>query len=206
MGDNMLRGPQFGPLNTAVPQTASFTGAQRVALAQGRYYDAAYNRQLFYAANQAATTWSVALAATHTGFVLSNPINSGFVLVPLLAGFVLAAAPVAIAPMLFFGGWSNAGITAHTTPLSALSTDLSADQSNAVGKADAAATLVGTPRWILPFLGGFTAGALPAVSPAFLDIGGAIYVPPGAYFGIGAITAVSGLASMIWEELPILAS
>lgn len=205
MSENMLRGPQWGPLSSVVPRTASFSGAQRVALAQGRYYDSVYNRKVYWAANQAATAWSVALAATYTGLVISNPPNSNTNLVPLLAGFALSVAPAGIASMHFIGGYAVGGITAHTTPIDAHNAVLDSEGAGA-GKADAAATLVGTPRYILPFMGGFTAAALPSTSPSLLDLGGLVIVPPGAYFALGALTAVTGFGALFWEEVPILPS
>lgn len=200
----MLRGPTYGGAGTGAPFRADGTGAQVVADAHGRYAEASRRGQAFFAASQAATTWSVALAATHTGFVLSNPANSRVNLEPLLASFALSVAPAAIAHIGLFGGWLAAGLTAHTTPLMPLSTFLNQDISTGQGKADGAATLPGTPRWLLPLMGGFTAAALPSTSPAILDIGGIFTVPPGAYIGIGALTAVVGFAGMTWEEVPII--
>jgi len=205
VGDQRIRGPLYGGQGTAVPGTATFTGADRVGLAQGRYFDAAYNRRLFWAANQAATTWSVALNTTHTGFVLSNPANSQVSLMPLLASFALSVAPVSIAHLSLFEGWTAGGIVTHTTPLDVLSTVLN-DGGGGVGKVDAAATLVGTPRYLLPFMGGFTAGALHGTSPSILDLGGAFLIPPGGYVGIAALTVVIGFGGMVWEEIPILAT
>lgn len=199
----LLQNELIGGQNTTFPPTASMTGALRAALTQGRYFDGAVRGRTFWAANQTATAWSVALNATHTGFVLSNPRASGVYLVPILASFALSVAPAGIAPMQFFAGNTADGITAHTTPLVEYPTLLDSDQGTGVGNADAAATLVGTPRWILPFMGGFTAGALPATGPAIIDLGGSFIIPPGAYMGIGALTAVTGFAAMIWEEVPI---
>lgn len=206
MSDLMLRGPSLGGTGTGAPFRADGTGAQAVADAHGRYGEAARRGQLFFAASQAATTWSVALTATHTGFVVSNPANSRVNLEILLASFALSVAPAAIAHIGLFGGWLAAGLTAHTTPLTPLSTFLNQDIATGQAKADGAATLVGTPRWVMPFMGGFTAAALPSTSPSILDVGGAIVVPPGAYCGIGALTAVVGFAGMVWEEVPIIAS
>lgn len=205
MGDMQLRGEIVGADGTAVPFLASKTGAQRVALANSRYFDTVMRRNVFGACNQGATTWSVALATTHTGFVLSNPPNSGFDLVPIAVQIALAAAPVAIAPILLMGGFAVGGITAHTTPLSVFSAAIEQDQqAGGIGKADAAATLVGTPRYLLPLVSGFTAGALPAMSPQIIDLGGMFVVPPGGYIGIAAVTAISAIAGMLWEEIPRL--
>lgn len=201
--DQMIRGALLGGKGTSVPHTATVHGAERVALTLGRYTDAALDRRVYRAANQAAQAWTVALATTYTGIVLSNPFNSGVNLVPLFAGFALSVAPAAVASIGFFGGYSPTAVI-HTTPLDVLSTMLDQEQSTAVGKVDSAATLPGTPRWLLPFMGGFTAAALPATSPAPMDLGGIFVVPPGAYFGIAALTVVTGFGGLVWEEVPIV--
>jgi len=204
MSDLQRVGPVFGGTGTAPPFTSDITGAQRTADAHGRYTDAATRQQIFFAASQAATTWSVALTATYTGLVISNPPNSGRNLAMLQAGFALSVAPAGIASVGFIAGWAATGVTAHTTPLVPLSSYLNQDTATGVAKADGAATIVGTPRWVGQFLGGFTAAALFATSPSVIDLGGIYIVPPGSYFGIGALTAVVGFASLVWEELPIL--
>lgn len=157
--------------------------------------------RVFYAANQSAATWSVALNTTHTGLVLSNPVNSGKNLIILKVGFALSVAPAAIASIGLFTGYSTAGIVTHTTPLTPYSCAVGSGSS--VANADAAATLVGTPTWALPFMGGFTAAALPSTSPSVIDVDGLIVVKPGGYVGIGALTAVVGYAGIIWEEKDI---
>lgn len=198
----MLRGAQYGGRGTFTPRTASQSGAQRIAQGDAPFFDAVHNGNVFWAANQVATAWSVALTTTFTGIVVSNPARSKVDLVMLAAGFALSVAPAGIASMGFIGGYSNNGITAHTTPLTPLNAYLNQDQATGMGKADAAATLVGTPYWLLPFMGGFTAGALPATSPAWVRIDGLWIIPPGGYFGIGALTAVTGFGGLVWEEVP----
>jgi len=163
-----------------------------------KYESAVLAGRVYYAASQTATTWSLALNTTHTGLVLSNPINSGKNLIVLKAGFALSVAPAAISSIGLFTGYSSAGIVTHTTPLTPYSCAVGAGSS--VANADAAATLVGTPTWALPFMGGFTAGALPSTSPSVIDVDGLIVVKPGGYVGIGALTASIGFASIIWEE------
>lgn len=153
---------------------------------------------VFTAGNQAARAWSVALNTTHTGLVLTNPVNSGKNYVILKASFALTVAPLAIASIGLFTGFSSAGVTVHTTPL----TYTNCLVGGAIGTAlvDEAATLVGTPVWALQMMGGFTAGALPSTTPNIIDVNGAIVIKPGGYCGIGALTAVTGFGTIIWEE------
>lgn len=156
---------------------------------------------VFYAANQAARTWSVALNTTHTGLVVYNNAGSGVNLVILKASFALTVAPVAIASIGLFTGYVAAGIVTHTTPLTPV--NCLTGGAAGLGGADEAATLVGTPTWAMPIMGGFTAGALPSTSPAIIDVDGAIVVKPGGYCGIGALTAVSGFGSIMWKQVSI---
>lgn len=196
-------GPTLGASGTAAPFRSDTTGAQIVSDGHGRYAEAARRGKVFYAASQAATAVSVALTATYTGLVVYNPPNTGVNLEILNCGIALSVAPVAIATLGLLGGYLAAGITVHTTALAPASTFIGSPAG--LGKADAAATLVGTPVWLAPLGSGFTAGALYGTTPAVIDLAGMWIVPPGGYIGIGALTAVTGFFSMAWEEVPILA-
>ena len=138
---------------------------------------------------------------THTGFVVSNPAASEVNLSILQASFALSAAPVAISHIGLFGGYTALGLTVHTTPLTPACTYLGGDAGSA--KADGAATLPAGSAWLMPIMGGFTAGTLHGTSPTIIDIGGSIIVPPGGWVGIAALTAVVGFAGMIWEEIEV---
>lgn len=172
-----------------------------VTLARGKYVEAASRGKVFHAASQADTTWSVALHTTHTGLVVSNPVGSGYNLAILQASFALCVAPAGVANIGLFGGFLAAGIATHTTPLTVYSAILGGP--GGVAKADAAATLVGTPVWLMQMQNGFTAAALPGVGQTMIDVDGSIIVPPGGYCGIAALTVVHGLGSMSWEEILI---
>ena len=167
----------------------------------GKMYEQTQRLNLFEAASQAATTTTIALAATYTGLCLSNPAGNTKNLVPRQVSVALSVAPAGIAPMAIAGGYVAAGVVTHTTPLTTYSCMLGNGQA-AVGLADAAATLVGTPRVIMPILGGFTAGSLFATSPAILDLDGSIIIPPGAYIFIYTLTVAVGLFGIVWEEIP----
>lgn len=197
---------QTGPIVSAdgVPAILRLGNTSEAIVQQlhGRYYEQAKRARLFFAATPGAITWSVGLATTFTGLVISNPPNSPVNLVPLNVGFGLAAAPAAAATIGLIQGWISTGITVHSTPLTPLCTFANQDQATGTAKADAAATLVGTPRWAHHFMGAFTAAALPSASPNLLAIDGMFVIPPGGYIAIGASAAVSGVGSIIWEEIP----
>ena len=195
-------GQTVGADSAVIPIRSGNLGEIMVGKIHGDLYEQAYRGKSFFAASQAATTWSVALNTTHTGFVLSNRAGSGVYLVPNLASFALSVAPAAIAHIGIFTGYDSGGIITHTTPLSTLNCFLG--RGRGVGLADGAATLVGTPAWTLPAMGGFTAGALHGTTPQVLNLHGQFIIPPGGYMGIGALTAVIGFAGMTWEEVEIV--
>lgn len=170
-----------------------------VATSSGIYAEDSSRAQIFNSANQAAQAVSVALATTYTGFLLSNPVNSGWDLIPLLMGFALSVAPVAPAPIGLIQGFSaTGGVTVGTTPL--VSSNNYIGSAGGIGKTFSAATIV-TPTWLAPAMqGGFTAGAFPSTTP-FFDLNGAITIPPGGFIAIGALTAVTGLGFMFWKEV-----
>jgi len=72
------------------------------------------------------------------------------------------------------------------------------------GLADAACTIVGTPLVIMPFVSTdiITTGT-PNKGGGIVDLGGSIIIPPGAYVAIYALTAVTGLFGISWEEVPV---
>lgn len=175
------------------------TGETITSDLHGRYFEQAARRNIFSAASQAATAWSVALNTTYTGLVLSNPAGSGVNLVPIQLAFVAQVAPAAVATIGLMTGFLSAGLTVHTTPLLPVSTFIGSPKGT--GLVDAAATLPITPVWANHLFTVFT--TLSSQVPGLSDIGGLFIVPPGGFIAIGALTAVTGLASMSWEEVVI---
>lgn len=170
-----------------------------IAPGLGDYAEGVRNGELFFGANVAAQAISVALATTYTGLVLSNPINSPNILYVLQASFALSVAPAGIAPLAFLTGKNTSTEVTHTTPIAPLPA-LIGSALEAIGNIDSAATLPTAPVYTIPFLGGFTAGALFGTSPAVVDLKGSIALLPGSYFAIGALTAVTGLGGILWQE------
>jgi len=191
----------YDPNGRTINVSANEDGNLIVLSLGSKYQNAVLQGNVYTASSQAARTWSVALNTTHTGLVVSNPVNSGKNLVILKASFVLSVAPVAIASIGLFTGYSTAGIVTHTTPL--VPTNCLVGGALGTATADDAATLVGTPVWAMQMMGGFTAGALPSTTPSVIDVDGAIIVKPGGYCGIGALTAVVGFGSIIYQEVNV---
>ena len=156
---------------------------------------------IYSAANQAAQAVSVALATAYTGIGIYNPPGSGVNLVPLKVKFGLSVAPAAVATIGLLGCWAATGaVTAQTAKLTSQN-GIIGNTSAGQGIALSQATIV-TPTWIEQLYDGFTAAALPAPTvPLYMD--GHSGVAPGGFLGIGALTAVTGLGSIFWAELPV---
>lgn len=166
----------------------------------GRYYETMRSGASFYAANQAAQAVSVALTTTYTGLLLYNPVGSNKILVPNKVKFALSVAPVAISTMgLLTGSAATGGVTAQTTALTIGSTQIGNASRPSVAVALSAATIV-TPTVLAPLWDGFTAGALPAPTLP-VDLEGVFGILPGGFIGIYALTAVTGLGWISWEEV-----
>jgi hypothetical protein len=183
---------------------AGKTGAVVTADAHGRYQEGAIRGQLFSASNVAAQAVSVALATTYTGLVLSNPLGNTKLAVILGCQYALSVAPAGIASLHLIAGYSATASVTHTTPLASPGI-----QNNLIGtgpassmKADSAATIV-NPNYLIPLGSGFTAAALYATTPLWIDLGGLFILPPGAWIAIGALTAVTGFGGFAWEEVAI---
>ena len=181
---------------------ADKTGASVVTAGHGEYNEAVIRDNVFMSASQAADTTSVALAGAYTGVCVSNPIGSGHNLSILRAGWAHSVAPAAIATVHLAGGWASTGITVHTNAITIYNMKVGSSATS-VANADDAATLVGTPIYILPLIGGFTLGTLFAAPISTTDIGGVIMVPPGGYVCIVTLTACVGFGCIVWEEIPV---
>lgn len=176
-------------------------GDMNVSELHPRYFETGRYGNLYMAANQAAQAVSVALATTYTGLCLYNPVGSGYILVPTKVKFALSVAPAAIAPIGLIRGYAaTGGVTAQTALLTPASSQIG-NVSTGVGIALSQATIV-TPTWAMMLADGFTAAALPAPHPG-TDLEGLFQIMPGGFLAIGALTAVTGIGSIAWEEVPI---
>lgn len=197
-------GPQVlsdGALSTARLGRA---GEVSVSELQAPYYEQTYRGNTYHASNVAAQAVSVALATTYTGLCLSNRLGNTKNLVLLSAGYALTVAPAAIASLHLIAGYSATTNVAHTTPLAApgIQSGLLGTGPASSANVDSAATIV-NPGYLMSLFGGFTAAALPAGPSQPVDLKGQIVIPPGGWVAIGALTAVTGFASLSWMEVPI---
>ena len=194
-------GPQQLTSGAQVPVRLGASAEVIVQELHGRYYEQVVRGNVFGASNAAAQAVSVALATTYTGLCLSNPLGSGKNLVLLSAGYALSVAPVAIASIHLIGGSSASTNVTHTAAVTPFNM-LLGNTSSPAAKADSQATIP-TPVYLMSLMGGFTAGALPDSPNVVFDIGGQFVLAPGGFIALGALTAVTGFGSFVWEEVPI---
>lgn len=207
----MLSEIRTGPITStdgAVnPARATKDGSIVMAGGAADYQELAYRGKVYMASNQAATTTTAGLAATHTGVCISNPAGSNVNLVMLQYSIAVSGAPAALAIIGLQGGYSAAGVVAHTTPLIPLSTFMNTIIATGVGKADAAATLVGTPTVLMalgvtPLTGATAQVVNPPVVLNVYDFKGSFVLPPGAYIATYTSSVLSVIASFTWAEVP----
>ena len=197
---------QVGPVSnnandgTAVLPRLGHTGEFIVQELHGRYVESMARSAMFTATNQAAQAVSAALATTYTGLLIYNPPGSGILIAINKLKLALSTAPTTSAAIGLIAGFSaTGGVTAQTTAATIASNQVgSTKRSSAL--AFSAATIT-TPVWLVDLLDGFTAASFPAPTPP-IDLEGAYGIAPGGYIAIGALTAVTGLASISWEEMP----
>jgi hypothetical protein len=194
-------GPQTLSDGVSVPPRLNREGAMVIQNLHGRYFEQVMRGNVFGASNQAAQAISVALNTTYTGLCLSNPLGSGKNLVLLSAGYALSVAPAGIASIHLIGSSSPGTNVTHTTPVTPVNM-LLGNTNTPAAKVDREATIP-TPIYLMSLMGGFTAGALPDSPNALFDLGGQIVIGPGGFVAIGALTAVTGFGSFVWEEVPI---
>lgn len=177
-------------------------GEVMVSELHGRYYEQAYRRNLFTAANQALTTTSAGLATVATGTILSNPIGNTVNLALLKAAWTMAVAPAAAYFVGLAQGYSAATNVVHTTPVTP-SASLYGIGAAPTAKVDSAATLPVAPTYQLVLGGG---GAAINNGSSGYDFEGSILIPPGGY-ALLATSVASGAAgfagSFMWEEIPV---
>lgn len=191
-------GKIHGKTGSRYPLRLDQCGGLVITPSHAQFHEAVNQNEVFFAANQSPVTTTVALAAAYTGLCVSNPAGSGKNLSIVKTNWIFTVAPAGICAINLGGGYAVDGVTVHTTPLTIYNAKLGSPASS-VANADAAATLVGTPIYIQPLIGGFTAGVL-YPHQTVIDMGGIVMVPPGAYVFISTLTVAVGLGAIFWEE------
>lgn len=185
-----------------VDQSFEPYGAQRIADARGHYTDLVARGKVFFAANQAGAAVTN-LNATATGFILTNPVNSGIWAAILRVQFIQTSTATTTANagiQLAAGLFSNTAVT-HTTPLT-VRTALIGGSGTATLLADSSSTLPAAPVAVMnlwqPSVSATATTGIPPVVDINLD--GLIILQPGCTLSMSALSTLSGATSMWWEE------
>lgn len=160
-------------------------------------------RGQIYSAAISGVTSSVGLTTTYTGLILSNPQSSNRLIIPLYIGFAQSVINAAVNAMGILAGFNAATAVVHTTPVAPVASYLGGPVG--VGLADSAATLPTAPTWRSFF--NDTPAATTNPSGAEIECKGRWTVPPGGYWGFGAVAASPASALHIgisWAELILL--
>ncbi len=162
-------------------------------------------RNIFVAATQSGIATSTALSTTQTGFTLSNPFGSGKTLVLLRVMGALTTAPAGIATVVLAANVNPvATAVTQTTPLTVRKANLGVS-GTAVGLAASAVTLPAAPV-VVAGLGGPVATGSVSQPQINVDLNGSLCIAPGCAVSINSLTtAISGIWSMVWEEIDEIA-
>jgi hypothetical protein len=173
----------------------------------GRYYEQAYRKNLFLAANSAGVTTVAFTSGTTTsgltGVILSNAPGNTVNLVLNKIGIAFPVINTTTNSALLACGFNSTTAVTHTTPLTPRSSFIGVGPTPQ-GLVDATATVPTAPNTTHLLLSMGSATTLPTA--AFFDLEGSVILPPGAYACLmtSAASAASGFAGSIsWEEVPV---
>lgn len=172
--------------------------------AHGRYYEAVLRGNVYCACNQAGAALTN-LASVATGFILFNPVNSGINLVLLEIAFLqtsTAAAAANAAVLLGANVNPSLGAPSSVTAL-VIRNSLLGNNKAGVGLAYNAATIGAAPVAIRAIWQPSVSATATVGIPPFVkdEVAGAVIVGPGCCISMAALTALSGITSMTWEEV-----
>ncbi len=162
-------------------------------------------RNIFVASTQAGVATSTALSTTQTGLTLSNPFGSGKTLVVLRVMGAFTTAPAGAATLVLAANVNpNATAVVQTTPLTVRAANLGVTKA-ATGLAASAVTLPAAPV-VVAGLGGPNGASSISQPQVDVSFGGALCVAPGCAVSLNSLTtAVSGVWTIIWEEISEIA-
>lgn len=162
-------------------------------------------REIYVASTQAGQATSTALSTTQTGITLTNPAGSGKTLVLLQLNGAVSAAPAGAAPLVLAANVNPvAAAVTQTTPLTVRKANLGVSGTGA-GLAASAVTLPAAPV-VVAAIQAPVAGS--AITPAAINVSfdGSLCVAPGCAISLSSITtAVTGIWSLVWEEIDEIA-
>lgn len=173
-----------------------------MAIQQKTQYVVDGTDNIYLASTQAGVATSTALSTTQTGFTLTNPVGSGVNLILLQIRCAFTTAPAGIASLVLAANvLPSAAAVTQGTPLTVRNAKLG-NPSVGGGLAASAATLPAAPV-VIRALGGPVATGSVSQPQIVDDVDGAVVLEQGTAVSINSLTtAVSGIFSMVWREVP----
>lgn len=169
-GDDELKQMWFGDLGVSqiLPQHSEMS-------IRGKIFNAAVS----------GVTSTVGLNTTYTGLIITNPQGSNRLVIPLYIGFAQSVINAAVNAFGVLAGFNAATAVTHTTPVVPTAAYLGGNTP--VFLADSAATLPTAPTWRTFF--NSTPAATTNPDGGELHCNGRWTIPPGGYWGFGAVAA-----------------
>lgn len=202
----LIVGPLIKGIGTQVGARGIHTGEMGVSDVHGRYAEAVRRGNVYTGANQAGQAITNLLSAA-TGLILYNPIGSGvnLELLEILFGQTSVAAAAANALLALAANVNpTLGAPTTTTALAIRNAQLG-NQKSGVGQLFSVATIGAAPVLQRPiWQPSVSATATTAIPPVVKDeVAGAVVVGPGCCVSLTALSALSGVGSFTWEEVPL---
>lgn len=200
MFNELQTGVQNNQDGVIVKARAGRQGEQLASELHGRYYEQTFRNNVFSVNTQGtAITTTAALATTWTGLGIANPAGSGVNLVLLS----FSATQFAVGAAATIGLMGGAGtLAASLTPQNRIIGGGNTSKATA-----SAGATISTPLLIVTFgsVGSVATTGYGLEPGIFVDIGGAIIIPPGSFVtNYTSIVTTSALNfGFCWEEVPV---
>ena len=212
--DSLVRGV-VGPSvasgdGSPVPMRLGRNGELIIGNGHGKYYEQVARGKCYHASMQAGASLGTALTATAVTLTLYNPLNSGVVLALLHAGVAITTVPGVGNVNFAYAINVNPIAVAPATNTPAVIRNCLLGGPAGVGLAYTATTLPAAPVIARMMPGGmYFATAAAAAAPMSLTdwVDGSLVLAPNTAVTIQGIgIATSGIVSLMWEEIPLLAA
>lgn len=196
-------GPITGSDGAVNPQRADKTGATVCTDAHGRYTEAALRGNLYFASNSIGVATTAGRSATAAGLIVYNPTGSGVNAALIDVTVQSTVDPAADAAVWLVATQAlNQAAPTSVTALEVRNAMLGGSCGRVV--AYSAATLAAIPNIIKP-LQGVTFGTAVGITQVYVkdELAGSLVLPPSMAVAIEASSAITVVASMLWEEIPL---
>lgn len=169
-----------------------------------KYLEASKSERVFIGSNPLGTpvTTQAGLSATTPALTLYNPVGSGIYMVLMRINITITASPAGAAGFALAYNAANSTAPSSTTDATIISSLIGSNKSPS-GHCYRVATLATAPTAFM-YLGGTTGASAISGVELTANVDGSIIIIPGVAVSIQATSAAAILASVVWEEIPII--